>query len=182
MPARLTKLAIYVRISVDPYVDAMPMPLRLVFPNGEEKRANEISAELLASAQADARKTGVPRATAICRIVMQAFPVISYGQMKQSLDQTTDRLVCATPNFRNLKVSSSSERPHPYRALAAVLKRKQSGACFRGSGHRQVAIWNASIAFGEPNFNAARPNPGRRRVGGTSALIPASVSPPIVCA
>ncbi len=30
------------------------------------------------------RKTGAPRATAICRIVMQAFPAISYGQMKSS--------------------------------------------------------------------------------------------------
>jgi hypothetical protein len=58
------------------------MPLRLVFPNGAEKRANEITAGLLASAQADARKAGAPRAAAICRIVMQAFPVISYGQMK----------------------------------------------------------------------------------------------------
>ena len=100
MPARLTKLAIYVRISVDPYVDAMPMPLRLVFPNAEEKRGNEINTELLASAQADARKTGVSRATAICRIVMQAFPVISYGQMKAVLRSDDGEVVCATLNFQ----------------------------------------------------------------------------------
>ena len=85
MPARLTKLAIHVRISVDPYVDTMPMALRLVFPNGEEKRANQINAELLASAQTDARKTGVPRATVICRIVMRPFPVIGYGLMKSQI-------------------------------------------------------------------------------------------------
>jgi hypothetical protein len=115
VPARLTKLAIYVRISVDPYVDAMPVALRLVFPNGEEKRANEINAELLASARADVRKTGAPRATAICRIVMQAFPVISYGQMKAVLRSDDGEVVCATPNFRNLKVSSSSEGASPVR-------------------------------------------------------------------
>lgn len=80
------------------------MALRLVFPNAEEKRGNEINTELLASAQADARKTGAPRATVICRIVMQAFPVISYGQMKAVLRSDEGEVVCATLNFRNLKV------------------------------------------------------------------------------
>ena len=76
------------------------MALRLVFPNAEEKRANEINTELLASAQADARKTGAPRATVICLIVMQALPVISYGQMKAVLRSDEGEVVCATLNFQ----------------------------------------------------------------------------------
>jgi hypothetical protein len=63
----------------------MPIALRLVLPDGEEKRANEINTELLASAQADAQKTGVPRATVICRTVMQAFSIVSYRRMKAVL-------------------------------------------------------------------------------------------------
>jgi hypothetical protein len=91
VPAGLTMLAIYVRISVDPYVDAMPMPLRLVFPSGEEKRANEINAELLASAQADAPKD---RSSTRHRDLPHRHAGIPCNQLwadeKQSLDQTRE--------------------------------------------------------------------------------------------
>ena len=72
---------------------------------------------------------------------MQAFPAIGYGQMKPVLRSDEGEVVRATLNFRNLKVSSSSEDAPPVPRSCGDSKKKRSGAYFPGSGYPQVAIW-----------------------------------------
>ena len=100
LPVALAKLALYVRVAVDPHIDVLPMFLWLVPDKGEEKQVNAIDPELVRRAQKEARERGTPIATIMCRIIMAPFPIMDYGRVKAALRTGDDEIICASLNFQ----------------------------------------------------------------------------------
>lgn len=125
VPAALPKLALYMRIAVDPFVDAEQMSVWLISPKGDERKINDIDTKLVAQTQANSRKSGTPFATMISRIIAPAFPVTEYGRMKALLRIGSEEIICATLNFQVPPASPSSNEPRrPAKRSRAAAKKK----------------------------------------------------------
>lgn len=126
VPVALPKLAVYLRIALDPFVDADPISVWLISPKGEERKINDIDPKMVAQTQANIRKSGTPFATLISRIIAPAFPVTEHGRMKAVIRVGTEEIICATLNFQVPPANPSSSAPPPPAKRSRVAAKKKA--------------------------------------------------------
>ena len=98
-PGVVSKLAIYVRVHVDPAFDSGPIKIRLIIPGGEEHDLPELSEEFIKKARDQALAKGSPIAGMISRAIVAPLQIASPGRLIVMVNVQGKEFPCAALNF-----------------------------------------------------------------------------------
>jgi hypothetical protein len=129
VPAAMGRLALYVRIQIDPDFDPNPVSLALRLPDDTEVDLGKVDATVFDRARQQAREQGKPYAGVIVRSVMGPFGILKYGRIEAILRTSTDKILCGHLTFRApdssaIAVSTSTAPSPPAKRSRADGKKK----------------------------------------------------------
>lgn len=99
VPAVIARLAIYIRIMVDPDIDPDSMALWVVFPDGAERNVQTIEPDVISTARTKARENEMPYAGLLTNITFPNFPIMQFGRVKVLLRAGEEEIVCGALTF-----------------------------------------------------------------------------------
>lgn len=110
----LPKLAIYLRVMLDPTSEPGMIAVSLNFPNGETKEIVRIDADTTQRACKEARDSGAPYAGIMSKVIMLQFAIIQVGRITVVAKMEGREQICAAVNFQLPPTSSiAPEQPSP---------------------------------------------------------------------
>lgn len=95
----LPRLALYIRIHLDPATDPGPIKSRVVSPNGEVVTESEIDPNLVRATREKALSQGSPLAGLISRLTWSNFPARESGRVRALITAGGKEFVCAHLNI-----------------------------------------------------------------------------------
>ena len=95
----LPKIALYVRVQLEPEDDPGEIQIRLILPNGEVSEIAKFSAEFIETSKKQAKENNTPIAGLISYMVFLGFRVSGPGQILAVLDSKYGRQICAVLNL-----------------------------------------------------------------------------------
>ncbi len=105
IPGVLHKLALYVRINIDPTAQPVPISITLKMPDGSVMPLGEITSEFVSKACIEAQQSGAPVAGILSRVVFGTLPIQMPGRIVATAKVGADELFCATLNIDAADVS-----------------------------------------------------------------------------
>jgi hypothetical protein len=128
VPVMMGRLALYVRIQIDPDFDPNPVSLALRLLDDTEADLGKIDATVFDNARQQAREQGKPYGGVIVRSAMAPFAIMKYGRIEAILRTSTDNVLCGHLTFRApdspvTVASSSTARPPPAKRSRGAAKK-----------------------------------------------------------
>lgn len=131
VPAMIGRLALYVRVQVDPDFDPNPVSLALRLPDNTEVDLGQVDATVFDRARQQAREQGKPYGGVIVRSEMVPFGIPKHGRIEAILRTSTDKVLCGHLTFRApvspaIAVSSSSTMQPPRAKRSRAVSKKKA--------------------------------------------------------
>ena len=99
IPGTFPKIAIYIRIQMDPTADPGPISLELRMPNGEIQPGGAFAPEVVAKSLADTREQKSPIASLILRSIVVNLTVKAPGRILAVLKHGKEETLCGFLNI-----------------------------------------------------------------------------------
>ena len=108
VPGTLPKLAIYIRIHLDPTAEIRAVSSKLRFPDNSEVPLSSFEAPQIKKLQADAREKGTPYVGIISMAVAALFQIPAAGRILAIAEINGEEIICAALNIEEQPTSSAT--------------------------------------------------------------------------